>query len=302
MLPPNPLMNTIIESAMARAQALHPVRICHYLFESNHFHMIAIVDNPDDIKGFLERFKTETAHAINRLLGRRKRTIWCKGYDSPTLLTLQDAIKRIVYLYINPAKDNLVKSVSEHPGLSSWRSFTSGTGRGKTCPRVTRDMLFALKRHTLTRRQYAGLARHLRKKAQSSHTLTLSPDAWMEAFRVEDPKEKARINQDIIERVKERELEFEKTRQKDRKEVMGAEYIMLQPMNTPYLPERKGRKMWCICQDKDLRKKFIRTARGLAQRAREVFEMWKTGDFSVLFPPGLFPPCMPKLMEPLTLC
>jgi hypothetical protein len=263
--------------------------------------MIALVDNPDDIRGFMERFKTETAHAINRLLGKRKRTVWCKGYDSPTLLTLEDAINRTVYLYTNPAKDNLVRSINSYPGLSSWKDFKSNTGRVKSCPRITRDMLFPLKSHSLTRRQLGGLSRSLKKKASASHPFTLFPDAWLEAFRVDDPEEVQLVNQRIIQGVREREAELEHERQQARKRVLGAEHIAMQPMDISYEPKRSGKKMWCICGDIQIRKKFVSTVKELVRRAREVFELWKSGDFSFAFPAGLFPPCMPKLVEPLTI-
>ena len=45
--------------------------------------------------GFMERFKCETAHAVNRLLGRRQVTVWCKGYDSPVILTLDDLVEKL---------------------------------------------------------------------------------------------------------------------------------------------------------------------------------------------------------------
>ena len=97
--------------------------ISHFLVEGTHMHLIAVVQNPDDIKGFMERFKTESAHCINRLLGRKKRTVWCEGYDSPLLLTADDVVNTITYIYTNPAKDNLETSIDNYPGLSSWSMF-----------------------------------------------------------------------------------------------------------------------------------------------------------------------------------
>ncbi len=126
LLKANPLMRAIVESCLAKAQKLHKVRICHFTFEDNHVHLILVVENPEDVSDFMGRFKTESAHAINRLLGRRKRTVWCEGYDSPILGNPVDVIKQIVYLYTNPSKDGLVDSIEEYPNFSTWNCFKSG--------------------------------------------------------------------------------------------------------------------------------------------------------------------------------
>lgn len=297
-LPPNPLMNTIIESVLARAQHLYPVRISHHLFQSNHLHLIAIVDNPDDIERFMRHLKTESAHAINRLLGRKKRKIWCDGYDSPLVLTVQDVIDKIVYLYTNPSKDNLEDSIDKYPGLSSWKAFQRGN-HTKSCPHVTRDMLHPLKRTALNLKQFAWIARGLREKATEEHEFRLFPDAWMEAFDIVDPEEKERINKEIIYRVRAVELEIREERQSCKRTVFGARRLMLQPMNATYIPNRKGRRTWCISCNTELRADFILMVKALIERGREVYERWKIGDFSTRYPPGLFPPSMPKLVYPI---
>jgi hypothetical protein len=46
----------------------------------------------------MERFKTESAHAVNNLLGREKRTVWCKSYDEPVILDKAMAIDKLTRL------------------------------------------------------------------------------------------------------------------------------------------------------------------------------------------------------------
>jgi len=79
----NPLCLAIIKSCLARAQFKHPVTISAFVIEATHVHLILVVNNPEDIPGFIGYFKRESAHMLNRVLGRRKRTVWCEGYDSP---------------------------------------------------------------------------------------------------------------------------------------------------------------------------------------------------------------------------
>ena len=123
MLLANPLCRTLLQSCLAVAQDLYPLRISGFLINSNHVHMLLVVENPDDVSGFIRHFKTESAHLLNRVLGRRKRTIWCEGYDSPIVLTPTRALIALSYLYSNPAKDNLEESIDKYPGLSSWEMF-----------------------------------------------------------------------------------------------------------------------------------------------------------------------------------
>lgn len=293
--PPNPLINLLLLSSLARAQHHHPVSISHYLFESTHAHFMILVENPEDVVGFMERFKTESSHAVNRLLGKKKHTIWCEGYDSPTVLTLDKAIDKIVYLYTNPSKDNLEDTLDRYPGLSSWGAFRSGK-HTKRCAYIRRDELYELRRTDLSLKQFEGLARRLRNKAEIDHVFRLKPDSWMEAFGVHAEAERAQINTEIVRRIGEREAEYRAVRSSP---VVGAKRLMLRPMDTPYIPKRTGRKMWCLSGDIDLRKRFIAAAKALVKEAKRIYQRWRVGDFSRPYPLGLFAPRVPKLANPI---
>ncbi|MDR2338181.1 MAG: transposase [Deltaproteobacteria bacterium] len=75
------LINTAIWGILARASTLWDISVCHFLFMSNHFHLIAVVRDPSHVPMFIKQIKQETAAAINRLTGRRQHTIWCKGFS-----------------------------------------------------------------------------------------------------------------------------------------------------------------------------------------------------------------------------
>lgn len=294
LLPPNPLVNLIIESCLSRAQKLHKATICHYLFEMNHLHLILIVENPAAVTGFMGRLKTETAHAINRMLGRTKRTVWCEGYDSPPVLTLESVIEKIAYTYSNPAKDCLEKSITNYPGLSSWNAFNSN-GAETNHPWIRRYMVPCITEKS--NYEIYKKAKELKNKVKKTHSLRIDPDAWMNAFNIEDPKYKAEINNRIKERVREIELAFEEIRTEEKKSVIGRERLINQPMDTTYRSNRKGKKMWCISSDTYLRKQFISGVKELIKEGKRVLQEWRKGNLSVPYPPGLFPPSMPKLTE-----
>ena len=193
----NPLSMAIIRSCLAAAQKLYPVKISHILVAATHIHLIITVYNPDHIQAFLRHFKTESAHMLNRLLGRKKRTIWCEGYDSPKILSLARAISAIAYLYANPAKDNLVNSIEEYPGFSSWKMFRTGE-LTKNWKRLRRPLFKCLTADSHNLRGYTKEATKLLNQSNEIETFTLEPKAWLEAVGVKDLLEQGRINKLLL--------------------------------------------------------------------------------------------------------
>ena len=294
LLPANPLGRFITESAMARAQALHPVTICHYLVEGSHIHFFIFVEDPETVVNFVERFKTESAHYINSMLGRKKRTVWCKSFSCPPVLTLRRAIEKIAYIYTNPAKDGLETSIENYPGLSSWQAFRSKKYR-KRCKRLHRPMIPYLPGKFYSKYEYKKHIKDLKKRSSSSHVLKLIPDAWMSFFAINDPVEVQKTNQEIIDSIKAKEVDFEKFRKQEGKSIIGGSALSASHLDPDYLPNRTGKRMWCLCDDKDIRIAYIKWAKEIKKKAREVYQRWKVGDLSVSFPPGVFPPAVPKL-------
>lgn len=290
----NPLCQAIIQSCLAAAQKLYPVRICHILVEATHVHLIFVVYNPDDVPAFLRHFKTETAHMLNRLLGRKKRTVWGKGYDSPKVLTVTRAIAAIAYLYANPAKDNLIRSIDEYPGFSSWEMFRSEQPT-RYWKRLRRPQFRTLTRDSHNLRGYTKEANRLVAESTEIETFTLEPNAWLEAFGFTEPEEQKQINKRLLERIRTLEARAERIRKQQNKSVLGRERLLRQEIDLSYRPSRKGRKMWCLSDRRSIRIEFIQTFKKLRREARRVLALWRTGDISVKYPPGLYPPSMPKL-------
>jgi REP element-mobilizing transposase RayT len=299
LLLPNKLCETLIQSALARAQALHPLTVCHFIIEGTHVHLLAVVSNPDDVKGFVERFKTESAHAINRLLGRKKRTIWCEGYDSPTVLTASEVMRYLVYLYTNPAKDNLEDTINRYPGLSSWEMFVNNQHEQEWAW-IHRPAFSGISDRALSPKNYSALAGELLAQAKEKHTFRIDPNAWMKCFGINSKEDQDRLNAELKMRILAQEARYHEQRQRDGKTVIGREKLLGQRFDTSYTPERHGRRMWCLSDEKEPRINFITWVKDLIKQAREVYRRWQRGDSSVPFPLGLYPPSMPKVAEPLT--
>ena len=290
----NPLCKAILKSCLARAQILHPVRICHFIVNATHVHIVLVVENPDDVHAFIRCFKTETAHMINGLLGRDKRTVWCEGYDSPVVLTPVRALIAIAYLYANPAKDNLESSIDKYPGFSSWEMYRSGKTT-RSWKRLRRPQFEFIPRDAHNLRGYSKLAEELLAESKEMQTFTLEPNAWMEAFGFRCPKQQQEITERLIKRIRHLEERAERLRTEQKKRVLGREKLNNQVFDLSYRSKRTGRRMWCLSEKKNVRVAFITFFKKLMQTARAVRQKWKGGEVSVPYPPGLYPPSMPKL-------
>lgn len=279
------LMRLILDSIMARALAVSHVKLCHYIWMGNHFHFLIVVKDPQDVEQFIGRVKTESAHAVNRLLGRRRRTIWVGDYDSVPILTFEDAEEKVRYCYLNPRRANVASSIQVYGRPSSWQAVTSGN-LSRMVPWIQRS---ALSPELLTDK---AAVEKLTNNASVSHELSISPHAWMDAFGVTDKDTQERIHKKICATVFEEELALAKTQVgTPADERPGA----VQDMRRPYTPTKFSRRMWCICSDVPLRVAYILFVKTLIREGRDVLRRWRKGERAAPYPPGLPPPSFPRL-------
>ena len=266
--------NNILEAIMGRAQELYPVTICGFVFMANHFHLLVVVQDPENLVKFVGYLKQEIAHQINLLHGRRKKTIWCDGYDSPLLLRYEDIIEYLAYIHTNPQSAHLVERIEQYPGCSSWK-YTSSTSTEISRERVRRCS---------------------RINESSEVNLTVSPFAWLKCINDAPTEETARA--DLVKAVRQRELTLTKERRESGKSVIGSRRLQTQKVNLKYYPKKFGKRMLVICRDIELRKTCIKAYKYLCSLCRQVYLKWKSGDLSASFPIGMFAPGRPKTVSP----
>jgi REP element-mobilizing transposase RayT len=296
-LVPNDLINLCLWGILARARTMYDVQVCHFIFMNNHLHLILVVSNPDHVKNFIGYIKTESSHLVNRLLGRRQRTIWQRGYDSPLLLTPEKVEHYIRYLYLNPARANLEASIALYPGVSSWQMFTNDISKTKH-RKIQRSDIKPLQNPALSIKEQQRLTEQYLELDSIQYTFTLEPWAWLSCFPklMEDTAQiKARLLSDI--RAEERKLEI--TRLNANRSVIGATALRRQNMLAEYIPTKFSPRTICICDDKEMRKRFLQHFRALCDAAVAVYARWKVGDFSWQLPPGMFAPRVPTLCSAL---
>ena len=291
-----PLMESILWSALGVAQSLYPMKVIAFVVMGNHIHIIALVEDPTIVESFMERFKCETAHAINRLLGRRQVTVWCEGYDSPVILTIDDLVEKLAYVYANPVRAHRTASIREYQGVSSWGMFSSGQSV-HAVKRIRRTFLVPIapgRASTAVRLQEASLVEN---QATESLTFTLNANAWTSAFPNQITPE--RLKERVSRRVHEIEAQMTTIRDSEGISLPSEFEVSSQPIDTPYSPKKFGKRMWCICSDIALRIAFISFIKNLREKARKVRLAWLRGDRAAPFPIGLFPPTQPILANVL---
>ena len=291
----NPVILLLLRSCLAAALAKYKAKLCHFIVEPTHFHIIVVIDNPEDISNFIGYFKCETAHRINRILGRPKRTVWCAGYDSPTLVTPLRALIAIAYIYSNPGKDNLSESIDSYLGFSSWKMFTTGEFT-ETVDIIDRDEFKYIPFGQQNEKGYAREAARLLATSTRKETLTIEPNAWLDAYGIKDSMSQLRWNSKLVERLRFLEQRAANVRKKTGRRVMSAFRQRNEKFDTTKLSKRKrGKRSIALSERKRDRKDFIATYWKRVQEAKDVVKRWRQGDTSVRYPPGLYAPSMPRL-------
>ena len=230
---------------------------------ANHIHLVIIPKDPADFCSFLEYLKRETAHAVNKLLGRRKRTLWCRNYDSPILLDFKAAKNKIEYTYLNPTKANLEYSIDKYPGLSTWK-YRDRDNVVINTKRIPRRNFSKLKRYSLE--ESTKELKRLLKLPATKCKLILEPTAWLKCYGMEN--EVTSVNRDITSSVKEKEKALEKT---SAKPPLGSQALQRQPMDMPYTSEKYSPKMICLGTCRHARREFIWWFKELSNQAYKAY-------------------------------
>lgn len=279
-------MKLILRSILARAAALYPVTIGDFIVMGNHIHMMVLVEDPTIVDQFTRYFKTESAIAINLLLGRRKHTVWEEGYDSPVILDLRALRDKIAYIYSNPQKASLVNTIEEYPNLSSFEAFKAGR-KVYSAARVRRVDIPSIPEGSLALSEIRYYTKLLSKRSRKGKKvkLRINPRAIFEALNF-DGCSYEEYQDSVLSDIRQREDSY----RVGRESVLGATALKSQSIHKHYVPRSYGgKKMIVISSDRVLRKNFITAFKGWCLLAAEASYEWMRGNF-VPFPPGFFPP------------
>ena len=127
LLRPSHRLNEILLGVLGRAQRLYRVELFAVAILSNHFHLLARVETPQQLSGFMQYFKGNLAKEAGRLAGWRER-FWGRRYR-PIQVSNEEAaqVARLRYILSQACKEGLVGSPLEWPGINCARALVEGT-------------------------------------------------------------------------------------------------------------------------------------------------------------------------------
>jgi putative transposase len=286
-LVPNQITNKLIINAMARAQTLYPVTIVSYVIMKNHFHIIIVVQDPANVPKFMEYFKRETSHYVNRLLGLRQNTLWHKRYDSPLILDSETAINRLKYVSLNPTISGFVESSKKWILSSdSWINRNNSSSE-TTVKRIPRNQVKKLPVRDMTPKEIKQIADRIEFRGKETYTLKIEPHAWLKCFNETKYGSQENIKNYLESeiRVEEKRLSLEIVRP-----LMPIDQIATQNIRTEHQPGKFGKKMFCFGKDKATRVKFLKWIKDYLKRLpRFATEKGKVR-YRTHYPPGFFAP------------
>lgn len=235
------LIKLLIEGIIARAQRDQKVTICHYLWMGNHVHMILIARDAQHCVFFYQEIQKKITDSFKRLLGKDKLRLW---EGEPVLAEILDpdaVVERISYLYANPASADLVESIDDYPGLSTWNKYVS-IGSNDDCtiisevPWIQLPSIKVLPSSTLSRIDDVLTTSRLRANSTIKHELRIDPNAWFACFKINDSAAKYYLER-IVASVRNREQEAKKNRNITNKKVLGKKVLQAQPILQAHTPK-----------------------------------------------------------------
>ena len=271
----------VLLGILSRAQGFYPVQICAFVFMGNHYHII-ITGQSVHISPFMNYVQGEIAKAMQKLIpGVYKGWFWEGRFKEQILVTAEDVIEKMGYIYLNPVRARLVNRVQEYPVLNSY----SYLRRGKLSflsKWIPSSQLSGLPER-YNRKEDLKLTASFLKLSPSTELLTIDPFAWFPSLNEELNKEQ--VTERLLQWVAQEEDKLMSN------PVLGVASLIAQTLRKEFTPGAKDYTPYLICCDSALRKLEILSYREFCQACREAWELLKRG-LSYIWPNGAYRPSM----------
>jgi REP element-mobilizing transposase RayT len=276
LLRPDPAVNDIVVGVLGRAQQKYPIRICSYVFASNHFHLILDVDDALQLARFMRYVNSNLARKIGRLVNWRDK-IWARRYQAIVISAEETAqVERLKYVLAHGVKEGLVEKITHWPGVHCAQALITGeTVQGYW---YDETQAYAARRRgeDFDRMRFATL-----------ETLTLSP---LPCWKHLSEEKRRKLIADLIAEI---EAEAAVHRQRTGSQVLGASAVRGQhPFDRPK-KSKKSPAPWFHAASKAVRQELYEAYGWFVAAFREAAEKLRTGNRMVSFPTGSFPPALP---------
>jgi REP element-mobilizing transposase RayT len=126
LLRPSRDLNEIVIGILGRAQLRYDVRLCAFIFLSNHSHLLTQPADALELAGFMDYVNGNLAKEAGRLHNWREK-IWGRRYRAIVVSDDEETqTERLRYMLENGCKENLVRKPQDWPGASSTDALLTG--------------------------------------------------------------------------------------------------------------------------------------------------------------------------------
>src|SRR5947208_12045811 len=127
LLRPGPSFNDIFLGILGRTQRLRKMAIAAVSVLPDHFRLLLIVDDAQEVADFMRDLQSKTAREVNRLTGW-KGPVFEHRYNMTVVTGEEPAqVECLKHVLANGVKENLVERVCQWPGVHSAEALMHGT-------------------------------------------------------------------------------------------------------------------------------------------------------------------------------
>ncbi len=269
---------------LAKAQEKSPIRIHALGGLSSHLHILATIDDAEQLADFMEYANGNIAREALRLVKNRgwSGKLWERRYVAiPVSDEEAIQVKRLRYLLSHGAKENLVVSPRQWPGLHCIDALIDGT----PLEGIWRDRSAEYEADRSTK------AVEDPRAFVAEHSLKLEPlPCWQHMPAVEYRRRIAEMVHDI-------EAETARRIFLTGKVPLGPRAIRRQdPLEQAARPKRSPAP-FCHAISKEVRVQLREAYRIFVEAYRQASAQLRAGDRQAQFPEGCFPPALPFVRD-----
>ena len=126
LLRPSRRLNEIVLGVLGRAQRLTGIRICAFIYLSNHCHLLLRPTDAEQLASFMRYLNSNIAREIGRLHAWREKLWGRRYYDIPVSDEPEAQIGRLRYILEQGVKEGLVAAPLHWPGAHSTAHLVGG--------------------------------------------------------------------------------------------------------------------------------------------------------------------------------
>jgi len=126
LLRPSPQLTEIVVGTLARAQQRYRMRVCAFVYLSNHCHLLLHPTDAKQLADFMRYVNSKIAREVARLHDWSEK-VWGRRYADVVVSDEPEAqVARLRYLLEQGSKEGLVASPRHWPGASSTKALMRG--------------------------------------------------------------------------------------------------------------------------------------------------------------------------------